>query len=236
MPSYKNFIGIDIGKNDFFVATYGVKKVISYKNTARDIDRFIRSYEPHLKQHFFVLETTGGYEEALLLRLCEQQAAVHRANTRQVKHFICSHGIQAKTDHIDARSLALYGYERHEKLAIYQPKSVNQRALEKLVRRREELKSMIVSEKNRLQGPGMSLTEVQQSYQCLLGVLKEELKRITGVINERLEKEALLKAKKEMLKTIPGIGEVVATELLVRLPELGQVGRRANSFFGGISP
>lgn len=236
MKSYKNFMGIDIGKNDFFVATYSVKKVTRYENTTKGIDRFIKDYESCLKQSFFVLETTGGHEEALLLRLCEHQMAVHRANTRQVKHFVYSHGIHAKTDHVDARSLALYGYERHEKLAIYQPKSEHQNELEKLVRRREELKSMIVSEKNRLQSPGMMLTEVKQSYHSLLSTLKEELKRITQAINERLKKDALLAAKKDVLKTIPGIGDVVATELVVRLPELGQMGRRQIASLVGLAP
>ena len=45
-----------------------------------------------------MLETTGGYEMRLLLTLCEKDFAVHRADTRKVKHFIRSLGNEAKTD------------------------------------------------------------------------------------------------------------------------------------------
>ena len=84
-----------------------------------------------------ILETTGGYEMALLLSLCNKSIAVHRANTRKVKNFIMSFGNSAKTDSLDARVLALYGYERSEKLELFRPQSKQALDLYELVSRRK---------------------------------------------------------------------------------------------------
>ena len=61
---------------------------------------------------------------ALLNKLVAERHAVHRSDTRKVKHFICSYGHGAKTDALDAKALALYGYERRARLAPYQPPSL----------------------------------------------------------------------------------------------------------------
>jgi len=45
-----------------------------------------------------------------------------------------------------------------------------------------------------------------------------------------------LKAKHAVLKSIPGIGNIIATELLVRLPELGQLDRRQIASLVGVAP
>ncbi|WP_425363877.1 hypothetical protein [Candidatus Tisiphia endosymbiont of Hybos culiciformis] len=54
----------------------------------------------------------------ILLTLSTQTIAVHRANTRKVKNFIRSFGNAAKTDSLDAKALALYGFARSERLVL----------------------------------------------------------------------------------------------------------------------
>jgi transposase len=70
-----------------------------------------------------ILETTGGYEMALLLTRCEQNVSVHKANTRKIKNFIRSYGNAAKTDNLDATALALYDFERAQSLELFTPQS-----------------------------------------------------------------------------------------------------------------
>ena len=41
-----------------------------------------------------------------------------------------------------------------------------------------------------------------------------------------IDSDPILKQKQEILKTIPGIGDIVEFELLVMLPELGCLDRR----------
>ncbi|WP_244947446.1 IS110 family transposase [Allofrancisella inopinata] len=89
---YHNFIGIDISKNDFVVAIHAKKKTFKYLNNLTGFDELLSDH-PILKDNsFVVLETTGGYEKALLEYLIAKNIVVHRANTRVVKHFIRSTG------------------------------------------------------------------------------------------------------------------------------------------------
>ena len=115
---YQNFIGIDIGKNDFFVGTYGKKQVDSYSNSTKGFMEFEQQYREHLSTALVVLETTGGYEKAIIRFLQMRACAVHRANTKKVKHFIRSYGQLGKSDAIDALGLAHYAYEQHASLAL----------------------------------------------------------------------------------------------------------------------
>lgn len=103
---YQNFIGIDIGKQEFYVAIHNHNTVNQYTNTSKGFETFFKQYKHDLTQAFIVLETTGGYERALLRFLQQHDCAVHRANTRQVKFFIRSLGKLGKSDAIDAIALA----------------------------------------------------------------------------------------------------------------------------------
>jgi transposase len=234
MSLYSNYIGIDIGKITFVVAVYGSKKTWEYENNPTGIRAFINDFKNKLKQALTVLETTGGYEMGLLLTLCASGFAVHRANTRKVKRFIQSYGNEAKTDKLDALSLALYGYERSQRLELFTPQSTKALALFELVQRRNDLKQMLVAEKNRLKAPRADL--IKTSCNTMIEVLNKEIKAITDEINVLIEADAVLKEKKAVLKTIPGIGDIVANELLVLLPELGSLTRRKIASLAGLAP
>lgn len=234
MSLYKNYLGIDIGKASFVVSVYGSKKVNEYENKGTGIKSFINDFRNKLKEGLTVLETTGGYEMRLLLTLCESGYAVHRANTRKVKRFIQSYGNEAKTDKLDAISLSLYGYERAERLELYTPRSPQALALYELVQRRTDLKQMLVSEKNRLKAPMAEL--IKASCKAMVEVLDNQMKSITEEINALIEADEVLKEKKVVLKSIPGIGDIIANELLVLLPELGSLTRRKIASLAGLAP
>ena len=234
MGLYSNFIGIDIGKFTFIVGLHGSKKVEEYDNTSEGINRFLLNYNSRLQDGLCILETTGGYEMDLLLTLCHEGYAVHRANTRKVKHFIQSYGNGAKTDRLDAIALAHYGYERHTQLKTYEPISDELYALYELSRRRQDLQQMLVAEKNRLQGPVLRVTKT--SIQSVIDLLSKQIEEVTQSINTLIEKSISLSRKKEVLQTIPGIGEITANNLIILLPELGQLNRREIASLSGLAP
>lgn len=234
MALYSNYIGIDIGKYSFVVARYDSKKTYEYENTPSGIKSFLNDLKHQLKTALCLLETTGGYEQRVLLTLCEKGIATHRANTCKVKRFIQSYGNDAKTDKLDAHSLALYGYERGERLDLYQPPSKKALELFELIQRRSDLKQMLVAEKNRLKGPRVE--RIKMSCELIISALEEQLRVITNDINLLINEDEQLKAKKAILMTIPGIGSIVANELLILLPELGTLTRRKIASLAGVAP
>jgi transposase len=234
MALYTNFIGLDIGKFNFVVAVYGSKVTKEYENNPRGISSFLKDYKSILSNSLCVLETTGGYEMRLSFTLCDKNFAVHRANTRKVKNFIRSFGNQAKTDALDAQALAFYGYERKEILEKFVPSSKKSLDLYELVQRRQDLKQMLIAEKNRYQAPRANL--IKKSCITMIKMLTKQVEAIDAEINALIENDADLKAKKETLKTIPGIGNIIANELLILMPELGKINRKEIASLAGLAP
>lgn len=234
MKSYTSFIGIDIGKLTFFVATHEQKLVKEYENTPTGINQFIKEFKKSLSTSLCIIETTGGYEMRLLLALCSKNYAIHRANTRHVKNFIRSYGNTAKTDRLDAKNLALYGFERSASLALFIAPSEQAMQLYELVQRRVDLKQMLVAEKTRLKAPRTFY--VNESIQLIVNVLAKELDSITKQIEQLITLEPVLKQKQKMLRTIPGIGPIIANELIILLPELGNLNRREIAALVGLAP
>lgn len=231
---YNNFIGIDIGKLTFVVAVHEKKKIREYENNLEGIEDFLKDYNSLLAKSFIVLETTGGYEMRLLLTLCEKGFSVHRANTRKVKNFIRSLGNGAKTDPMDGKALALYGYERHERLELFKPQSKQALELYELVQRCSDLKFMLVAEKNRLKAPRADY--IKDSCALMIDALTKQIQSLTVRINQIIENDIVLKKKKEVLKSIPGIGEITANYLLVLLPEMGTLNRKQIASLTGLAP
>jgi transposase len=234
MKEYNNFIGIDIGKFSFFVAIYNNKDVREYPNDLVGISQFINDYKGFLQSGLTILETTGGYEMELLVSLCSKNFKVHRANTRKVKNFIRSYGNDAKTDLLDAKALALYGFERGDKLDIFIPQSERMLELYQLVQRRNDLKQMIIAEKNRLKAPRNNF--IRNSCESIISSLTKQIELITQAINELIKSDKILNAKKGVLKEIPGIGELIANELIALLPELGAMNRKQIASLAGVAP
>lgn len=234
MSVYNSFVGLDIGKFSFVVAVHGDKYTKEYDNDTNGIIQFQKDYNKILKDSLCILETTGGYEMNILLSLSADSISVHRANTRKVKNFIRSFGNYAKTDNLDAKALALYGYERCDGLELFKPQSKIALDLYALVGRRNDLKQILIAEKNRLKAPGSNI--IKDTIVQMIDILSTQMESITKEINTLIDSDTSLKAKKLTLQQILGIGSIVSCELLSLLPELGSLSRRQIASLAGVAP
>jgi len=234
MTLYNTFIGIDIGKFNFVVSVYNTQLIQEYENTSSGIAQFIKDHIDISAKSLCIVETTGGYELELLYTMVANNYRIHRADTRKVKNFIRSYGNCVKTDALDAKALALYGYERHEKLELFKLQSEDELKLFRLVQRRGDLNSMLVAEQNRFQSPAMK--EVKSYVKEIITALKEQLKKVSEEIQSLIDANPVLKNKQKILKTVPGIGNLVAFELLILLPEIGRLCRRKIASLAGVAP
>ena len=98
---YHKFIGIDIGKQDFYLAIHGNSQVTKYNNTVDGFKKMKKTLDTELKNSLVVLENTGGYEAELVKYLLSMEIKVHRADTRKAKSFIHSTG-RLKPLHTDS--------------------------------------------------------------------------------------------------------------------------------------
>lgn len=232
---YHNFIGIDISKATFVVAQYGEKGTHTFDNNPKGFEEFFQKYGNVLLESLVILETTGGYEMALIRHLLPKNIPIHRANARKVKYFIRSLGNEAKTDAIDAGGLARYGYGRQNRLKQFVMPTCEQKHLQQLIQRRRDLKKILVQEKNRKQAPNQN-SRVSQSCEGIIKHIEEELKALDLEVQALIELDPVQKEKQRILQEISGVGPVVSSALLALLPELGTVNRRQIASLVGLAP
>ena len=106
-------------------------------------------------------------------------------------------------------------------LELFTPQSKQALNLFELVSRRQDLKQILVAEKNRLQTPSVSI--IKSSCKKIIKAITRQIEAITRKIKELIDSDPILKHKQEILKTIPGIGDIIAFELLILLSELGSL-------------
>lgn len=234
MQQYHNFIGIDIGKFSFFVSVHGQQDVREFDNDSKGIKSFLTAYKTKLTSSLCILESTGNCELELLYTLCGKGYSVHRADARKIKNFIRSYGGSAKSDRLDAKAIAKYGFERKDSLKLFTPQSKQALELFSLVQRRFDLVQMSVAEKNRLKAPGNKF--VKSSCERMVALIKEQVDSITETIMKVIDSDKLLKQKQNLLMTIPGIGQITSFQILVLLPELGSLDRRKIAALAGLAP
>ena len=232
---YHNFIGIDVGKNELYVAVHGGDKAKPYSNNKSGFTKITKELKEHLKDALVVLENTGGYEAELIIYLQSKGLNVDRADNVKVKNFIRSTGKLGKSDSIDAEGIARYAKERHEELNLYIQMDANSKKLLEASSRRDELKQSLVQEKNRLKSPENK--SMKRSHEAFIEFLNKEIEEIEKIQGKLILLDTKLKAKIDLLVSeVAGIGEITAIGLLSRLPELGTMNRRQVASLAGVAP
>jgi transposase len=70
----------------------------------------------------------------------------------------------------------------------------------------------------------------------MLRSLKAEIARIEKLIDKLITASPLFQAKQDLLRSIPGIGDVVARTFIAELPELGTADRHQIAALVGLAP
>ena len=219
---------IEVGKHKLDVALGSNGELFSEPNQARAITRLAkRLAELDCAR---VLIEGGSYQNVLVGALRAAKLPVVIINPRRVREFAKSIGQLAKTDHIDARVLALYG-ERIEPPVRELPDEQNQ-ALRGLWVRREQLIEMLLMEENRLEHAPKAL---HRSLRAHIDYLRKQIKQADNNLDRAVRNSALWD-KYGLLSSVPGVGPVLSVALLADLPELGRLNRREIAALAGVAP
>lgn len=230
------FLGIDVGKASFHCALLidDHSRSNSFPNSKVGFDRLaVWLQNRKVERVHACLESTGGWSEELGIYLHDRGHAVSIVNPTAIKGFGQSELSRTKTDKADSALIARYCAAMKPRL--WEPPSASQRRLQRLGRRRAALIEMRVQEDNRVQGPGVD--DVRMSIEATVAFLNRQITEIDAEISEAIDQDPTLRAKRELLKSIPGIGDRVATTLLGELPNLTEFrSGKAVAAFVGLCP
>ncbi|MBN1369144.1 MAG: IS110 family transposase [Dehalococcoidaceae bacterium] len=224
------YVGVDVAKSNLDVAVSNSREVTRFTNDDQGIREAIE-YMGSLNPDGIILEATGNLEMPLAAALQTVGLPMAIINPRQVRDFARATGMLAKTDSIDARVLALFGVRVKPEVRLLPDK--DSRDMASLLRRRLQLVEMLTSEHNRLL---QADKDVGQNIAAHIVWLEGTLADIDRNIEDRIKNSPSWLEKDNLLKTVPGIGKVVSSTILIELPELGKLNRRKISALVGVAP
>ena len=232
------YLGIDVAKRKVDVALRradGKVRGKVFANTpagAAELRTWVARY--HEGPVHACLEATGTYGLALAEALADAGYVVSLVNPARIAAYARSRLTRSKTDPVDARLIAEFCEK--ETPPRWSPPAPEIRALQALVRRLDALEDMRTQERNRL-AAGPVETAVQASIQHLIDVIEDEMDTLRARIRDHFDQYPGLRAQRDLLTSIPGIGEATAAILLAEFSGLTQFRQAAAcAAFAGVVP
>lgn len=247
---YDYVIGVDISKDSFHSRILSTKsdsiasvdKISKFDNSIKGFTNFFKwlsKLNICFHSSLIVMEATGVYWEKLAF-YCVQKENVNVSvvNPKQIKHFALTNLRRSKTDPLDADLIAHFGVAL--KPNIWTPPHPVLEELKQISRERDSFVKMLTEEQNRLHAIKSSANPssiVLKSHRAVIKYLEKQIKKLEKVISDKIDNNPRLKEKKELLKTVPGIGDISAAVLLTETNEFSTfTSPKQLSAYAGISP
>ena len=231
MTAPGRFIGIDVAKRELEVSERPSGEQWATPNDVGGRTGLVQRLQGGGAIALIVVEATGGYEIAVVAALSAAGLPVVVVNARQVRDFARAVGKLAKTDAIDAAVLAHFADAVRPAVRAL-PDELTQ-TLQSWLARRRQLLEMLQAEEQRL---AIAVRGLRPQLQQHVEWLRRQLRDVDGELQGLLRASPIWREQEDLLRTVPGVGPVLATTLLADLPELGRLNRRQIAALVGVAP
>lgn len=179
-----------------------------------------------------VYEPTGAYHRAFEHFMLTRNLPVSKVNPRQARRFAEAIGKLAKTDRADAEMLAQFGMLLNPRLLS--PDATSFAELKELHAARLALVKDRTAAKNR----GRNITQplLKRQNAARLKQIEAQLAQVEQAITDQIAIDKSLKARFDILVSIPGLSKITAFTLLIEMPELGELDEKAVGKLAGLAP
>lgn len=208
------FIGVDVSKAELVIATHGQEGCLSVANECAAITQWLRTLA---RGSLLAMESTGRYHQLLADLAVGMGLSVCVLNARDVYFYAKGLGARGKTDRVDARVIARYLAEHHERLHPYRAPSAAQAELQQLLRQRWT----VVTKRTALRESLHACEAIAQAVSHLDAAFVALLRTIDARITALITAEAPLQRTRSLLLSIVGVGpqsSALLASLLVRVP------------------
>lgn len=223
-------IGIDVSKDSLDAHRLSDGATETFSNDRRGFRAFSAWLGCDMPARV-VFEATGPYHRRFE-RTFSGKLPLVKVNPLQARRFAQARGTRVKTDAVDARMLASFGAVLS--LEPDQPVDSEQFDLRELFNARAGLVKDRTRLLNRLQT--QTLTIVKRQTKARIDQLTRQLKALQHDINKRLKECPNRARANTILRSIPGIGEVAASTILIEMPEIGNLRKKRAASLTGLAP
>jgi transposase len=234
---YLHILGIDVSKLKFNVCLIREDGKLRHRVFANTEAGFTQLSDwlkkNHVAQVHACLEATGTYSEALATYLADNNHQVSVVNPAATKAYAGAQLSRTKTDRVDAELIARFCLT--QKPQLWKPAPPQVRELQALVRRLDSLIEMHTMELNRLSS-GVTTMEVKDSIESVISHLEEQIKRTEKLIRKQINNHPGLRADRDLLLSIPGLGQATVARLMSEINFHCYESARQVAAFAGLVP
>lgn len=225
------FVGIDVAKERLDVHLQPSGEAFTVARNDQGLADLVRRLQP-LGVTLIALEATGGYEVVVAATLAAAALPVAVVNPRQIRDFARATGRLAKTDRLDAQTIAVFAATVRP--AARPVADAQARLLGEFVARRRQLVDLLVAEQTRRRL--IEELALRRRVDAHIQWLEHAVRELDSDIDTTVRSSPIWRATDDLLRSVPGIGPITAHTLIAELPELGRLDRRKIAALVGVAP
>lgn len=224
-------VGVDISKDrlDVHIHPAGTsRRLTNDADGFADLICWLQGFEIER----VVFEPTGAYHHGFERQLADAGLPLVKFNPRQARRFAQAIGRNAKTDAVDAAMLARLGAS----LAPVVRPTISQ-TLDQMKELRVARLALVkdrIAAKNRAQIHRAPLLKAQAAER--MKQIDAQIIAIDKALSQLCDTDKDLKARFNILTSIPGFGGITAMAIMADMPELGSIENAAAASLAGLAP
>lgn len=227
----KNTVGIDISKDWLDAHALASCKHMRFANSSAGHHALVK-WVGTQRCDLVVFEASGAYHRQVEAALAAQEIMFVKVNPRQARRFAEAVGKLAKTDRVDAAMLARMGAV----LSLEAAPPCDQKVY--------DLKELLVARRALIKDQTAARSRMKICMQAILKrqiaarmkQIEKQLAELQKAILEAIHADDDLAHRFDLLKSIPGIGEITAMAILIEMPELGRLNAKQIASLAGLAP
>jgi transposase len=223
-------IGIDISKATLDIHRLSDGKMMSFSNCPAGF-KALSKFCAKTSVTRVVYEATGAYHSRLERALGAHLPLV-KVNPLQARRFAQAQGMRAKTDAVDAKMLAVMGDTFV--LKPDEPATKIQHDLREL----RAFRSGLVKDRTRIMSrlKTQTLPITCRQSKTRLAQVDKNIAEVDTEVDRLINSNDTLANSMKILRSIPGIGAVCASTILIEMPEIGSMDRKQVACLTGVAP
>jgi transposase len=227
----KDTLGVDVSKDCLDVFWYSQDEARNLPNTEEGFEQLC-TWLGENGDVLIVFEATGAYHRKLERYLGLAGCPFIKVNPKQARRFAQAIGRLAKTDRVDAKMLARMGIVLDLSSKGIEGEDVHD-LRELLTARRALIKDQIAA-KTRLATAMNPI--IREQLLRRIDDITADIHALDKVTAQIAKQRGTLEDRIRRLMTIPGIGRLTATIMLVDMPELGHLDAKKIATLAGLAP
>ncbi|MEW5846334.1 MAG: IS110 family transposase [Bacteroidota bacterium] len=247
MKKFSTHVGIDVSKSTLDVcilkaegmSVVGMSVVPNTQQGIRRVFRELRHLNAYGDDTLFCFENTGVYSVPLCLCLSEAGLPYWEVPALEIKK---SKGItRGKTDRTDAQDIARYSVRSLDKFKASSMPEVDIQRMKVLFAERDKTVRALKLFESTTEGaaflPPSIYKSVESQNRKTIAYLRKALRAIDAKIRGVRERNEPLNAQYNLLRSVPGIGDVTATYMIIATGGFKRFGSwRKFACYSGIAP